>query len=46
MGIEDVHIVTLKAFHIVGPTVTIKIGENKIPELWNLFERRCGEIVA
>ena len=40
----DVHIVTLGEFHLVGPMITTKIGENKIPELWNEFERRRDEI--
>lgn len=40
----DVHIVTLKAFHIVGATITTKIGEDKISALWNEFGRRRDEI--
>ncbi|WP_199616142.1 GyrI-like domain-containing protein [Paenibacillus alkalitolerans] len=40
----DIHIVTLKEFHIVGPMITTKIGEDKIPGLWDEFGRRRHEI--
>jgi AraC family transcriptional regulator len=40
----DVHIVTLKEFHIIGPMITTKISEDRISGLWGEFERRRDEI--
>ena len=41
----DVHVVTLKSFHIVGPMITTKLSEDRIGDLWREFGRRRNEII-